>query len=341
MIEYTLSSHAARMVRDAALEAGVALSELAHLPGFEPETLANPLLRVPTASVVRTWELAVATGPPDVAIRAAESATQGRLHVWDYLFTSAGSFADGCRDAARYVSTMSDPVVEMTVVEDDRRLTVTYGIANYSPAAVTAIDEFAMAIMLKRARDARGPGVVPVHVALAHEAPKNHRHLIEAFGTRAIDFGARTNSMTFLDMDAERPRPTGPGDDELGLILRRYADNLLENARPAAGWHGRFRSVLAGSLGGEELSLEMVAHRMAMSPRTLQRRLSELETTWRDEIESVRHEHAATLLRDTELPVQSIAGRLGYTDARALRRAFQRWTGQTPDAYRRTAVTGA
>ncbi|MFE2866388.1 MULTISPECIES: helix-turn-helix domain-containing protein [unclassified Embleya] len=324
----------ARLVRDAALGAGVAHSELAHLPGLEPETLADPLLRVPTATLVRLWELVAHGSPAGAGVRAAETAAQGRLHVWDYLFTTGGTFADGCRDAARYLPTMTDPGAEMTVIEEDRRLTITYGIAPYSPAAVTVIDEFAMALMLRRARDARGPGVVPVHVALAHEAPKNHRHLIEAFGTRAIDFGARTNSVTFLDLDTEPPRPAGP-NDELALILRRYADNVLENARPAAGWHGRFRSEVAQALG-EELSLELVAQRMAMSPRTLQRRLSDLETTWRDEIESVRHERAGTLLRETDLPVQSIAGRLGYTDARALRRAFHRWTGQTPDAYRRT-----
>ncbi|MGC0419874.1 helix-turn-helix domain-containing protein [Embleya sp. AB8] len=329
----------ARVVRDAALEAGVASSELAHLPGFEPDTLADPLLRVPTASLIRTWELIAQAGPPGAGVRAAATAGQGRLHVWDYLFTTAGTFADGCRDAARYLATVTDPGVEMTVVEDDRRLTLNYGIALYSPAAVTAIDEFAMALMLRRARDARGPSATPVHVALAHDAPKSHGHLIEAFGTRAIDFGARTNSITFLDLDAA-PRRVPASDDELALILRRYADGLLADARPAADWHGRFRSVIAGSLGGEELGLELVAHRMAMSPRTLQRRLSDLQTTWRDEIESVRHEHAATLLRDTELPVQSIAGRLGYTDARALRRAFQRWTGQTPDAYRRASAAG-
>ncbi|MFI6586790.1 helix-turn-helix domain-containing protein [Embleya sp. NPDC050493] len=337
MIDYTVSSHMAHVVRDAALRAGVAHSELAYLPGLEPETLADPLLRVPTATLIRMWELIAHSNPTGAGVRAAETAARGRLHVWDYLFTTAGTFAEGCRDAARYLPTMTDPGVEMTVIEDDRRLTITYGIALYSPAAVTAIDEFAMALMLKRARDARGPGVVPVHVALAHEAPKDHRHLIEAFGTRSIDFGTRANSMTFLDLDAGPPRPAGP-DDELGLILRRYADNVLENARPASGWHGRFRSEVAHALG-EELSLELVAQRMAMSPRTLQRRLSDLETTWRDEIESVRHERAGTLLRETDLPIQSIAGRLGYTDARALRRAFQRWTGQTPDAYRRATAS--
>ncbi|MFJ9775185.1 helix-turn-helix domain-containing protein [Kitasatospora sp. NPDC101157] len=55
-------------------------------------------------------------------------------------------------------------------------------------------------------------------------------------------------------------------------------------------------------------------------------------------MDAVRHEQAARLLRDTRLPAQSIAARLGYADPRALRRAFQRWTGHTPDTYRKSAV---
>ncbi|MEU7141045.1 helix-turn-helix domain-containing protein [Nocardia sp. NPDC046473] len=77
-----------------------------------------------------------------------------------------------------------------------------------------------------------------------------------------------------------------------------------------------------------------MARRLAISPRTLQRRLQELDTTWRMEVESVRYEQALDLLRDTDLPVRSVAARLGDADTRALRRAFRRWTSQTPDAFR-------
>ncbi|MGW0328493.1 helix-turn-helix domain-containing protein [Nocardia sp. NPDC003183] len=71
----------------------------------------------------------------------------------------------------------------------------------------------------------------------------------------------------------------------------------------------------------------------ALSPRTFQRRLAEAGTTWRD---AACRDRAERPLRDSDLPVQSIAAQLGYTDARTLRRAFRRWNGQSPDIFRRT-----
>ncbi|MEU6586664.1 helix-turn-helix domain-containing protein [Nocardia sp. NPDC046763] len=77
------------------------------------------------------------------------------------------------------------------------------------------------------------------------------------------------------------------------------------------------------------------ARRLTMSPRTLQRRLQALGTNWRQEVELVRHENALRLIRDSDLPVQSVATRVGCTDARTLRRAIQRWTGHSTTEFRR------
>ncbi len=78
----------------------------------------------------------------------------------------------------------------------------------------------------------------------------------------------------------------------------------------------------------------MVAARLATSPRTVQRRLTDLDTSWRDEVDQVRRARAMDLLRDTELTVQAVAARVGYSDARALRRAFVQWTGRSPGSFR-------
>jgi AraC-like DNA-binding protein len=70
-----------------------------------------------------------------------------------------------------------------------------------------------------------------------------------------------------------------------------------------------------------------VAARLAMSPRTLQRRLRDAGTSWRDELEDVRGRSARRLLEDGGLTRASVARRLGYSDARSLRRALRRWDG--------------
>ncbi len=79
---------------------------------------------------------------------------------------------------------------------------------------------------------------------------------------------------------------------------------------------------------------------MAVSTRTLQRRLDEHDTTWSNEVEAARRDHITRLLHGTDLSVDAIAARSGYADARALRRAVQRWYGTTPAALRRTGRPG-
>ncbi|PXX71048.1 helix-turn-helix protein [Nocardia tenerifensis] len=111
-------------------------------------------------------------------------------------------------------------------------------------------------------------------------------------------------------------------------------------AKPVLRWYDAFRVALDIVFEQNAISLEAVAERLAMSPRTLQRRLAEHETNWRTEVERVRQERALALLSDPELPMRSIARRLGYSDERALRRAVRRWHGAPPFAVRDGLVAG-
>jgi AraC-like DNA-binding protein len=84
-----------------------------------------------------------------------------------------------------------------------------------------------------------------------------------------------------------------------------------------------------------ELSIARVATHLGTSPRTLQRNLSRHGITYRELVDSVRREIALVMLVETNLPVHTIATRLGYRTPSAFSRAFTRWTGQAPCAARR------
>ena len=82
--------------------------------------------------------------------------------------------------------------------------------------------------------------------------------------------------------------------------------------------------VLAECLDDQALLLSAAARRMTVSPRTLQRLLQSHGTTWRAEVDAFRRARAARL-RGKGLSNSQVAMRLGYSDARALRRATVRW----------------
>ncbi len=79
---------------------------------------------------------------------------------------------------------------------------------------------------------------------------------------------------------------------------------------------------------------DVIARRLAVSPRTRQRRLSSEGTNFSAIVDEVRHERASLLLDDPRLSASEVTFLLGYGEPAAFFRAFKRWTGQTPQEWR-------
>ncbi|MFF2554672.1 helix-turn-helix domain-containing protein [Nocardia sp. NPDC058058] len=315
---------------------GVSPREITLISEFASTAIEDDLNRFPTVAQHRLWELIQGSGGPGVGLRVAGLAEMGRLHVWDYLIAGAPTLSEGFRYASEFLATVADPALVINVAPDGPLLTVGYRGSPYSEAVDGQISEFVMSILMRRACEVKGAAAIPVRVGFAHRAPKRHGYLADEFGTSNIHFDQDSDTLTFLDPD--RTPPVLSPDPELGRIMRLYAQSIMDSARPVRTWIENFRGVLitvltAGTPAGNVL--DEVAQRLSVSSRTLQRRLAEQGTSGRAEIEVVRHEQAVRMLLDTEMQVSSIAGHLGYSDHRALSRAFRRWTGLTPDAYRR------
>lgn len=88
-------------------------------------------------------------------------------------------------------------------------------------------------------------------------------------------------------------------------------------------------------------TLNEVASRLHLSDRTLRRRLNELGTSFREILDDVRFGIAAERLHQRGTTNDSLAEMLGYADTANFRRAFKRWAGHSPRAYRRTLEDGS
>ena len=92
---------------------------------------------------------------------------------------------------------------------------------------------------------------------------------------------------------------------------------------------------IAASLAKGNPTIVQTAEVLGLSVRSLQRRLLQLDLTHRQLLDEVRLEAARHLLERSEKSLAQIAADLGYADPANFTRAFQRWTGQSPSAYRR------
>ncbi|KAB0640126.1 AraC family transcriptional regulator [Burkholderia stagnalis] len=99
----------------------------------------------------------------------------------------------------------------------------------------------------------------------------------------------------------------------------------------------RVRAELARAAGGYP-GPEMLAQQLLVSTRTLRRRLEEAGASYRQLLDEARYRDAKQLLAASDLDLKTIAERLQFTDPANFTRAFRRWAGQTPSAYREAAA---
>lgn len=137
-----------------------------------------------------------------------------------------------------------------------------------------------------------------------------------------------------LRMEGDVHAPLPRSDPGLYAHLTGEADRALAGLPGVGSWVSRTWTGL-GQLAGAPARLEDVARRLGTSPRTLRRRLAEAGTTYAALLEGWRSETARRLVAGWS--DDALSKHLGFTDVRAFRRAFTRWTGVSPGAARRTA----
>jgi len=306
-------------------------TEIKRLPGLDSN---DPDRRVRESSAEAAWRTAATLTRDDaLGVHVAEWLPKGALDLIEYAVRSSASLGSGLERLARYGCVISDRCAARTQANDGGLLLIVRDVGT-SPLHPSRA-EFALAMALKLARDVSGVPIVPVQVAFAHATPADtseHRRFFRA----PVRFSAGTNTMLLRAVDAARSLPDA--DAALSAIVRRKLDHLLPApASPSsAPLSARVRRMLVDDLGQTTHTADSVAKALAMSRRTLTRRLGEESTSFRAILDDVRAELARALLQDRSLSIADVAFFLQYSEPAAFHRSFRRWTGQTPQHYRET-----
>lgn len=305
-------------------------TSIRRLPGLAD--LTDPDLRVPEASAETAWRLATTmTGDAAIGIHLAQSLPRGALDLVEYAFRSSASLADGLGRLARYGRVLSDRVAARMEAHSEGLLLLVRDTGRTALHPGRA--EFGVAVALKFARESTGADITPVQVCFAHSAPDDESEY-RRFFRGPVRFGAGSNSMLLSAVDAARPMQAA--DEALASIIRRRLDKILadRDLRGPGTLSGRVRRMMVEHLGAMTLTPETAARALAVSRRTLSRRLADEGTSFRNVLDEVRREFACALLQDRSLSIADVAFFLDYSEPAAFNRSFRRWTGQTPRAFR-------
>jgi YesN/AraC family two-component response regulator len=233
------------------------------------------------------------------------------------------------------------------IVDDERRARDELRRLLGRHPEIEIVAEASGAAQARTAIEALEPALVFLDVQMPEESGFDLLASLDAaplvvFTTAHDDYAVRAFEVSALDYLV---KPIEPG--RLAATVRR----ILAQTSPVAAvaperFVARTRSgvesttqrlegLLEEELRGGNAAVEHLAARLHMSPRTLHRRLGEEGTGFRRVLARLRRDLAARHLRETRLALGEIAFLLGFSEVSAFHRAFKRWTGWPPLAYRR------
>ncbi|HXK08670.1 MAG TPA: AraC family transcriptional regulator [Vicinamibacteria bacterium] len=312
---------------------GVDAAELRHRAGFGSVDLDHPERRLPEGPCREVWRLAAeATGDEAIGIHVAEARTPGAFDVLEYAFRASPTLGDALGQVVRYARVMHDRMT-LRLAPEGAGVRLTGRVPEDHPANRYRT-EFFLATWLRLARDTCDAGIAPLDASFAHPAPARpdeHRR----FFACPVLFEQPVVGLRIARADLGRPMHGA--DPALAALLGRQLDKVLVSLPADPSVSSRARLLVKDDLPSGRVSVERVAGQLAMSVRTLSRRLADERSSFRHLVESVRRELALAHLRDERMELAEIAFLLGYSESSAFHRSFKRWTGRTPLEFRRRA----
>jgi AraC-like DNA-binding protein len=303
--------------------------------GLRANALEDPLARLPIATMGRLLERArLLTGEPGLGYYLG---LQKRVSLYGYLgfaALSAPSLRQALELAVKYAPIFSTAIsldlkvggevaalrveeqVDLGAARDIVLVSLMLGLQTIGSALTGRENRLAVDFAMPEPE---------YHARFAHLAPHWR-------------FGQPS---TLLHLDpALLNTPIVTADHGALALARTLCERSLDELGFDAGLADRVRRLISAD-AGEFRSLEHVATLVHLSPRTLKRRLAAHGVSFSNLVDRERLEKALVLLQSSRLPIEDVAEQLDYATASTFVRAFHRWTGTTPSAYRRERWYGA
>jgi len=306
---------------------GVARAELLHATGLTEEDVAELDQVVPGVLVLRLYAFLQDRFPQDaLGLDAAAIAPSSTFGVLGYALRNAPTLGDGLDMTRRFISLTSSHA-RMDREDTEDAVAITF---RHHPLAIHARHplELGLAFALRALGVEPGDRVLS-SLEFQHRPTAEMARYVEYFGVEPTFESSRTR---FVIPRAHLGRPRAGADP----ALHDYLEALLRGTRPFSPLPDEaLGAALATCVDRCDYRVEALADHAGMTPRTLHRRLAALGTTPRELLAQTRFSNAEALLADRSLPIIDVAFLAGYADERAFVRAFKRWSGTTPAAFRR------
>jgi AraC-like DNA-binding protein len=263
---------------------------------------------------------------PLFGFHMGQSLKPAHFQLLAFTMLSSPTLGNAIEKILKYQRLISDGGVFTLIPQEDNTSLV------YSPTASDfsyhQIDAVLVAT-LSFARWLLGREIRPLKLTFTHEYKGGLIQYRSFFGCD-IEFNKEQNSLLFTSQLLQEALPGF--DQSLATVHEQMADNQLQRL-VAPDIISRVQECFL-LMSHDSINRDDIAAQLAMSGRSLQRKLQEQGSSFQKLHDAYRHQHSLQLLAHTNLSLLDISLQLGFSESSTFYRAFKRWQGLTPGEYR-------
>ena len=299
---------------------------------MNPELMKRPGGRYRLDSIDNLWRKASELiDDPCFGLKAAELWHPSNFGALGYAMLASNTLRTALERVDRYHRFLSDELF-IKLNETEAGLTYTL-ISSHEKRDIPARNHAILAVTMSMCRSNYIEDLAPVSVTLTHPKPSCSSRFYEYFRSPVV-FESPANSLTLPIEAVDKSLPgSNPQLAELNdQVMIEYLAQLDQDRITQ-----KVKAIIIDQLPSGNVTDENVARALYMSSRKLQRQLQSAGTTFNTLLNEIRQDLAQKYLRDQDTSMTEIAFLLGFSESSAFSRAFRRWMGVSPSAYRKAA----
>lgn len=316
---------------EAAAARGVDAAALAQAAGL-PERALHPLPEALAADdYVRLLDIGAALADdPHFGLHVGERVKLGTYSVYGLILLSCRDFGQAFEQTVRYEQLAHD--LGRSALRVDGAVAQYAWHSHYPPDRRHLIDSVFAGIRVF-GNWLAGATLPAADIAFTHAGGAGlEQEYVRVLGALPR-FGAGANAAAFDARLLAWPVPNA--DVSLYPVLQQHAEQLMSRrAQAGGGIQALVHAAIMRKLTQGQVRLASIAQELNLSPRTLQRKLSEAGASFQQVLDQARFALAKDCLRQPGLSLVDIAFLLGYQEQSAFHHAFKEWAGINPGAYR-------
>jgi AraC-like DNA-binding protein len=301
--------------------------------GIDMADASDPNVRISTIRMQTLWRLAIEkTGIPELGLVAVRQFQPAVLQGLGFAWLASDTLGDALGRLVRY-SRIINVLPDFSLEESGDTVDLVIRVPDLGTDFMYAATDAGMGVFLRMCQITAAADIMPRRTSLQRPTPVDPAPYVAMFGPN-IEFEADAYRLYF-DKKLVHTRLSTANPELARLNDQAVIDYLARYDRSSITM--QVRSKIIECLPDGRPNQGDIAETLHTSLRSLQRKLRNEETTFKDLLSETQQQLAMHYIQETHRSIGEITYLLGFSEPSNFTRAFKRWTGKSPAEYRESA----